>query len=270
MRGFIWTDMETHVSPSAKSTEIDVPLPRPPAQELRNPVTYNTICSNPDLFKILTPINVDAFAELLRTHPNQPLVESVCTGLREGFWPWSDVSKEPLAVTRDYSYNKRLDDDELSFLRDTCINEQDADRYSDDFGPDLLPGMVSEPIFAVPKPRSSKLRLVIHHSAGEISLNDMISKEDRSIRLDNLHDLGRILQTFHRQHGRGPKWVFKSDVSNAYRLMPMHPHWQIRQIVSLQDGAVLRRFVDRCCCFGNVAAVLGMAVRRASGAPSLV
>jgi hypothetical protein len=251
MRGFIWTDMDAHVSPSAKSTEIDIPLPRPPAQELRNPVTSNTIRTNLDLFKVVTPININAFSEHLRTHPNQPLVESVCTGLREGFWPWSDVSKEPSEVTRDYSHNGPLDEDELNFLRDTCVKEQDAGRYSDGFGPNLLPGMVSEPMFAVPKPRSSKLRLVNHHSAGEFSLNDTIPKEDRSIRLDNLHDLGRMLRAFHRRHGRGPRWVYKSDVSSAYRLMPMHPHWQIRQIVSLQDGAVLRRFVDRCCCFGN-------------------
>ncbi|KAF8224517.1 hypothetical protein L208DRAFT_1410096 [Tricholoma matsutake] len=43
------------------------------------------------LFKIIMPINIDRFEELLITHPNCPFVNSVCRGLHEGFWPWADT-----------------------------------------------------------------------------------------------------------------------------------------------------------------------------------
>jgi hypothetical protein len=171
--------------------------------------------------------------------------------LREGFWPWADTSKEPAELTHDYQSERELDTDELDFLRDTCVAEQLAGRYSEAFGPDLLPGMVSQPVFAVPKPRSDKLRLVNHHSFGPHALNNLIPKDDRSIRLDNLHDFGKALRHFHSRHNRGPAWVFKSDVKNAFRLLPLHRHWQIRQIITLMEGKTKLRMVDCCACFGS-------------------
>lgn len=251
LRGLLWTAPRPLFSPSAASTEVAEPMPRPPLKELHNPVTSHTILSNPDLFLIVTPVKIDILADLLQSHPNPAFVQSVCTGFREGFWPWADVTNEPGNITRDYSANYKPDPDELAFLQDYYIGEQQADRYSIAFGPNLLPGMVSEPAFAVPKPRSDKLRLVNHHSAGSFSLNDMIPKYDRSIRLDNLHDFGKILRSFHQLNGRGPRWIFKSDVAGAFRLLPMHPHWQIRQIVTLNDKQGVLRLVDRCCCFGS-------------------
>jgi len=56
-----------------------------PLSELNNPIPNATLTSHLHLFKIITPINVDWFQELLTSHPNQPLVGSVCHGLREGF-----------------------------------------------------------------------------------------------------------------------------------------------------------------------------------------
>ena len=55
---------------------------------------------------------------------------------------------------------------EADFLRSQRDLEFQADRYSVGFGKDLLPGMYSTPIHAIPKPRSEKLRLVNDHSTG--------------------------------------------------------------------------------------------------------
>ena len=66
-------------------TELAEPLPSPPASEFDNVEALDTIHSHPDLFAITTPINVDHFESLLSSHPNQPFVQSVCRGLREGF-----------------------------------------------------------------------------------------------------------------------------------------------------------------------------------------
>ena len=120
-------------------------------------------------------------------------------------------------------------------------------RYSHSFGFDLLPGMYSPPIGAVPKPHSTNLRLINDHSTGPHSLNSWIDKSDGHVRLDNLHDLGIILHSVTTRLGHPPRWLFKSDVSAAYRRWPMHPLWQIKQVVTI-DG---ERHVDRCMVFGS-------------------
>jgi hypothetical protein len=78
----------------------------------------------------------------------------------------------------------------------------------------------------------------------------MIPKAEASIRLDNIHDLGRILRSVRASHPDHKLVMWKSDVTRAYRLMPMHPLWQIRQVMTV-DGF---RHVNRCNHFGNRAA----------------
>jgi len=73
------------------------------ARELANPVFAKTIRENADLFKIVTPICVDKFESYLINHPNRAFVNSICHGLREGFWPWADTLKVGYPETLDES-----------------------------------------------------------------------------------------------------------------------------------------------------------------------
>jgi hypothetical protein len=108
--------------------------------------------------------------------------------------------------------------------------------------------MYSTPVNAVPKPRSEKLRLVNDHSAGSYSLNSMISREDvAGAKMDSISDLIGALIRYRREHPNIVLVLFKSDVSAAYRRLPLHPLWQIKQIVTV-DGV---RHVDRCTEFGG-------------------
>ncbi|KAI0082949.1 hypothetical protein BDY19DRAFT_216431 [Irpex rosettiformis] len=242
-RGFLWDAVHTGiVTPSASLSETLRPLPYPPSGSA---LAWETIIKNPVLFSITTPINVDHLEELLRDHPNKPLVDSVLYGFRHGFWPFADEF-DAFPDTWDVP-NLPLDDSVQRFIAEYAEQEEKLGRYSVPFGPDLLPGMYSMPIHAVPKPNSDKLRLVNNHSATEYSLNDMILKEDVGMRQDNVLDLGANLLHFRSQFPDSPVWLFKSDVTNAYRLLPMHPLWQIKQVVTIGD---VRR-VDRCCCFGS-------------------
>ncbi|KIM85547.1 hypothetical protein PILCRDRAFT_65877, partial [Piloderma croceum F 1598] len=166
------------------------PLPSPPVNELNNSVALNTIHENPHLFKIVTPIDVDRLELLLTPHPNRPGVNSVCCGLREGFWPWAatDGISRPLIV--DNSDRPLTDKKHASFVREQRDAEIALEHFSPAFGPDLLPGMTSIPISVVPKPHSVKLRLVVDQSAGDFSPNSLILRENVAVPLDNLHDLG--------------------------------------------------------------------------------
>jgi hypothetical protein len=167
----VWTNVEDSpmFSPTACCTMTEDPLPRPPADEYDNLDAVSTIRDHPQLFQIVTPIEVNKFEELLATHLNQAFVQSVCTSLRDGFWPWAKTQKEEYPVTWDFSDRPPKTEREAVFLREQRDIELGEKHYSEGFGTELLPGMYSTPIHAVPKPRSEKLRLVNDHSAGSYS-----------------------------------------------------------------------------------------------------
>lgn len=104
------------------------------------------------------------------------------------------------------------------------------------------------PVHVVPKPHSEKFRLVNDQSAGAYSLNSMIRPEAiKGAVLDGIPALGESLRKFRRAHAGEQLIMWKSDVSQAYRRMPVSPYWQIRQVVTI-DGV---RYVDRCNLFGG-------------------
>ncbi|TFY54350.1 hypothetical protein EVG20_g9737 [Dentipellis fragilis] len=242
-------DYHSH-TPAADWSLTAVPLPSPPQNELDNVAANETIAKYPHLFKIVSPINVDKFEELLQTHPNQPFVKSVCRGLHEGFWPSADTSDPQYPQTWDNSKRVLASAEHRAFVEEQCRKEIEVGRFSDAWEADeLYPGVYSMPIGVVPKPNSDKLHLVTDHSAGKFSLNSMIGKPapDEKVQLDNIYDLGHNLLQVRRLLPNIELDIFKSDVAEAYRLMPMHPLWQVKQVVSIGR----RRMVDRCNVFSG-------------------
>jgi hypothetical protein len=119
LRRSVWSDpdVSSFMSPTVCSTLTDDPLPRLPLEEFSNLDAVSTIDRNPHLFKIVTPIKVHRFEELLVGHPNRVFVESVCTSLRDGFWPWAHTQKESYPVTWDFSDRPPKTEHEADFLR---------------------------------------------------------------------------------------------------------------------------------------------------------
>ena len=195
-----------------------------------------------------TPIKIDTFKSLLKDHPNQPFVESVCVGLREGFWPWADTKSGDLPLTHDESRPMSTDLKQASFIRDQCLKERHKGYFSELFGKNLLPGMYSMPIYAVPKPHSEDLRMVTDHSAGPFSLNSMIDHTQvTGFPLDNVRHLGEMLLDARLSIGNVPLTLWKSDIADAYRLLPVSPYWQLKQVVTIDE----ERYIDRNLAFGS-------------------
>lgn len=236
------------VSRLAQISETLPPLPRVPSKELENDIVTKTIRDNEHLFRIVTPINIDRFASLLTNHPNQPYVQSVLTGLREGFWPWADTRHDTYPITQDYYKQRDFDNNTTQFLLDQRDEEIRLDRFSESFGTDLLPGMCAMAIHVIPKPHTTNLRLISNLSAGEYAPNTMIDKADVSnLPLDTITELGTALISFRRAHGDAKLVMWKSDVSQAYCRMPIHKRWQMKQIHTING----ERHVDRCNNFGG-------------------
>ena len=168
--------------------------------------------------------------------------------MRESFWPFANTHYGEWPLTWDNSQRTPKTPDEAIFLQERIDKEVQLGRYSEPFGPALLPGMYSISIHAVPKSRSSKFRLVTDHSAGQFALNNMISRKDiAGVTLDNAQDLGNALCYLRQQEPDLDLILWKADISEAYRHMPMHPLWQIKQVVSFH----LKHYVDRCNVFGG-------------------
>jgi hypothetical protein len=74
----MWNDLDFSISCAALWTESAMPLPDVLFEEFLNAEALSTITDNPPLFKIVTPINVTHFKELLVTHPKPLFVNSGC------------------------------------------------------------------------------------------------------------------------------------------------------------------------------------------------
>ncbi len=253
LRYHIWDPDGAVSETTAEWTEHAKPLPRPSTVQLMHPVLRETVAHNPALFKIVTPIKLKVFESLLHGHPNQAFVKSVCDGLRYGFWPWADIWKPGYPDELDLS-RPQASQTSIDFLKIQRDHEVHKNRYSPSIGSDLLPGMYCMPIYAVPKPHSEKLRLVNDHSASKFSLNSMVDHSQvTGYPMDSLAQFGDRLVRLRREQPDFPKSdsivVWKSDISEAYRVCPLHPFWQLKQGVRIGDDV----HVDRCIVFGSSA-----------------
>ena len=157
-------------------------------------------------------------------------------GLKVGFWPWANTlgSNAP-SIVDNARLQKIKDPKHLQFMVEQRDEEIRLGRFSAAFST-LSPGMTTIPLWVVPKPHSDKFRLVVDHSAGDYAPNSYIAPEDASVHLDTLHVLGKALLNVKKNHGDVPLVLFKTDVSQAYRRLPVHPLWQLRQVVSINGS----------------------------------
>jgi hypothetical protein len=72
------------------------------------------------------------------THPNPLFAQSVCQGLREGFWPWASTTQPGYPSTNDKSKPIPKEPMKANFLRNQRNDELAKNRFSSSFGKTLL------------------------------------------------------------------------------------------------------------------------------------
>ena len=105
------------------------------------------------------------------------------------------------------------------------------------------------PHYVILKPHSDSWRLVNDLSAGAFLPNSMIDHQFVTgyPTMDTLSHLGELLLRKLKENPKMNLLVWKSDISEAYRIFPMHKLWQLKQILHLQEGLC----VDRVNMFGG-------------------
>ena len=184
-------------------------------------VAENTSRVFVDSLKPLTPINVNLLASLLTDHPDRVFVDSLCSGLRDGFKIGYTGSRQPYA-------SKNL---KTAYLMPEIVdaNLLDEVKLGHTVGPFTSPPFENfqiYPLGLVPKKNSSKWRTIFHLSypkSSDHSVNANISAEEYSLQYVRIDGAIRILLKL------GPNcFMAKTDVKSAFRNIPVHPDdWEL-------------------------------------------
>lgn len=258
LRSFHWpspSPSSPPPSPLLDSTLVAPPLPRPPESVVSDPVVRASLAATPHLFRIDTPINVDRLEYALRDHPNPLWAASIIVGLREGFWPaHSGAAPAPpkkLSLSRCYPSAHEDRDVQVKNARDQVAEGL--------ISPPLAhppAGGVISPQFVVRR-EGSKPRVVDDHRAS--GLNAGVGYAPAVY--DRVSDLVSLLRQVGLLKSPLPgAMLYKTDVSNAFKALPMAPEWQLRQIVAVSypgaNGGKRRRVkyhVQHRAAFGSAA-----------------
>jgi len=217
--------------PGNDRTLSSVPLPEAPSDAHSQLVWKEAIEPYPDVFRIATPIQVDTLQELLQAFPNVTHRESWLKALREGLWPWAGIFPNDPAEGVIFENPPQLN------VHKTFINSIRSKEVS--FGHwrelKILPKYFrNSPLSVVPKPEGGN-RLIqnLSYPAGN-SVNDQIPEEAGSVTYDDIGTLARVIVVL---HAMGKKdWIpWKLDVSRAFRNIPLHPLFALRNGIMLKS-----------------------------------
>ncbi|EGF96944.1 uncharacterized protein MELLADRAFT_91363 [Melampsora larici-populina 98AG31] len=217
LRGYQWDS----TSPKGYSAAIESsltadPFPDPPSLEIDEDTAF-----------ILKQYDIYSKSKLL---------------IMEGFWPTSSL---PTSEISDIPNHKSCLEHQ-AWLEDQCEGEIIKGRYSEEFTT-LLPGMNVIPLLMVSKKNSKKMRVCTNMSFGNPSPNDLVDKNKIRVSYDSLKSFAPYFMEEKRKHGKVT--VFKSDVEGAFRTLPAHPQYQIRQVLRIRQGGKCR--CDHNLTFGH-------------------
>jgi len=240
--------LDTIRCPGNLRTESALPLPKAPTDVYSQKVMVEAIIPYPEIFRISTPLNVVRFEELLRGFPNSAHSDSWICALRQGLWPWSgnfgQDSAQGVLIPNPTSMNQHR-----AFINSIRQKEVGMGHWRQ---LSVVPKYFrNSPLSVVPKPEGGN-RLIQNLSFPEgNSVNDQIPVKEGRVTYDDIGALAMVMVVLHSMGVKN--WVpWKLDVSRAFRNIPLHPLYALRNgvIVNSRKGSPIY-FVDSQACFGG-------------------
>lgn len=160
-----------------------------------------------------TPIDKNALAKHLATYES-PDATILLDGFQNGFRLHYTGPRHP-RESKNLKSARELPD----IITDKIQKEVTAGRMAGPFISPPLPNLIVSPIGLVPKKSPGEYRMIHHlsHPRGS-SINDHIDSALCSVQYTSFDEAIYMTQEF----GRGCK-LFKMDLKNAFRLLPVHP-----------------------------------------------
>jgi hypothetical protein len=131
-----------------------------------------------------------------------------------------------------------------------CDQKIEAEHWSHPIS-HLVPGMKVSPLFVIWQHLTPQV--ITDHTAS--GLNDGILKEDAKVKYDDMRAFGGCLHRAVLDNPSKHLTLLKSDIASAFLNLPVHPIWQLRQLVRV-DGILYlghhfifgSRAAPRCWC----------------------
>ena len=165
---------------------------------------------------IHTPLCAAAWHSVLRSHPDQRLVEFMLNGICNGFRIGFTKLPSSLKAARSNSEGAREHPDIVTDYLDTEIS---LGRIAGPFPPKAVPQVHISHFGVIPKGQTGRWRLIVDlsHPRG-YSVNDGIPKSLCSLKYVTIDEaIKGIIQL-----GRGTL-LAKINIKRAFRLLPVHP-----------------------------------------------
>ena len=214
-----------------------------------------------DLKNIVTPLNVEKFAELLK-NSNYDRAESVF--LIDGFTNGFDIGYKGPKIRQSRAKNIPFTVGDKFDLWRKIMKEVKAGRYAGPFNDIPFENYIQSPIGLVPK-AGNKTRLIFHLSyqfpgdpevAQNKSVNGSTPWEACSVHYNDLDHVIRncILMSEKAEIINGHKVIYlgKTDLSSAFRVLPLKIQCFQWLVLMAQDprDSLFKFFVDKCLPFG--------------------
>lgn len=173
--------------------------------------------TDPRLAPITTPLNIGAWSQCLKYHPDRQFAEYILRGISEGF----KLGFNPDSKLRAASRNMPSAEEHPEVISKYITQEVKASRILGPFTPnDIEPTVHVSRFGVIPKghtPGKWRLILDLSHPEGA-SVNDGISAESCSLKYLKIEEIAQALL----QSGPGTAMA-KIDIQSAYRIIPVAP-----------------------------------------------
>ena len=183
-----------------------------------------------------SPLRVGMLMKYLSTYPDQRFAVYICTGIQNGFHIGFDRRCSLRTLDRNHTSCRENPSVVTTYLQ----TELATGRLC---GPIKAAGRVhTSPMGLIPKPRSDRWRLIVDLSSPwGASINDGIDPALCSLKYATMDNVMEVV----RDLGRGTQLV-KMDLSEAYRIVPIHPDDHYLLGIKWQGDV----FIDRSLPFG--------------------
>ena len=156
-----------------------------------------------------------AWRRALLTHPDRKWVDSLLTGMQEGFW----IGLHPAAHCSSAHRNLLSSQDHQAIVSAFLQEQVQSGYILGPYSPDLCPGVICSSLGVVPKSSPGKFRIIVDLSSPKgHSINNNLCRHLTRVAYSSVEDATMLMQAL------GPGTMLaKINIRNACHIIPIHP-----------------------------------------------